>query len=124
MDFTPRFHEPALLLMKATPDELKGINCEDTDVILIVRVEVRAMVGRSRLGEHANDDPEESGDLRHTGLESPEATGLNLAGLNELSHIEDSTRPTFSWSTCRSGYATNVDRALAWRTTRRMQVNA
>jgi hypothetical protein len=57
VDFGPSFDEATLLLMKATADELDGVDCEDTDVILVVRMEVRSTVGRSRLGEHADDDP-------------------------------------------------------------------
>jgi len=65
MNLGPCFHESALLLGKAAADELDRIDGEDANIILIVRVEVRSMVGRRRLGKHANDDPEESGDLWH-----------------------------------------------------------
>jgi len=88
MDFTPRFHEPALRQVKATANKLEGVDREDTDVILIVRVEVRSMVGCCGLGEHANDDPEESGDLWHPSFESQEPVVLSVATLNELSHTE------------------------------------
>jgi hypothetical protein len=99
MDFTPRFHEPALRLVKTTTNELEGVDREDTGVILIVRVEVRSMVGRCGLGEHANDDPEESGDLRHPSFKSQEPVVLGFATLNELSHTENSTLLAFSRST-------------------------
>src|SRR5207249_10134791 len=65
MNLGPCFHESALPLGKAAADELDRIDGEDANIILIVRVEVRSMVGRRRLGKHANDDPEESGDLWH-----------------------------------------------------------
>jgi hypothetical protein len=55
---------------------------------LVVRVEVRSMVGRCRLGEHADDDPKESGDLRHPSLESPQKVALSRATPTELSHTE------------------------------------
>jgi hypothetical protein len=95
MDFAPRFDEATLLLMKATANELDGVDCEDTDVILVVRMEVRSMVGRSRLGEHADDDPEESGDLRHPSFESHKPLVMSLVAPNELSHTENSTLPAF-----------------------------
>jgi len=65
MNLGPRFHEPALSLRKIATDELNRVDREYTDVILIVRMKVRSMMGRCRLGEHADDDPKESGDLWH-----------------------------------------------------------
>ena len=50
MNLAPCFHEPALLLTEIAADELDGVDREDTDVILIVRMEVRSMVGRCRFG--------------------------------------------------------------------------
>jgi hypothetical protein len=88
MDFSPRFHEPALLLMKIAANELEGVDREDPDLVLVVRVEVRPMVGRCRLGEHTDDDPKESGDLRRPTLESPQKVALSRATPTELSHTE------------------------------------
>jgi hypothetical protein len=102
MDFAPRFHEPALLLMKTAANELDGIDREDADVILIVRMEMRSMVGCRWFGEHTDDDPEESSDLWHPGSESPETVALNLATPSELSHSENSTRSDRSASACLS----------------------
>ena len=62
MNFGPRFHEPALPLRKIAADELDGVDREDTDLILILRMEVRSMVWRCRLaisregGAEARDD--------------------------------------------------------------------
>jgi hypothetical protein len=114
MDFTPSFHEPALLLVKSPPNELDSVDREDTNVILIVRMEVRSVVRRCRLGEHANDDPEETGDLWHPSSGSPETAELSLVMANEFSHAENSTLRAFTASTCASRYGA----------TRRMQVNA
>jgi hypothetical protein len=88
MNFGPRFHEPARPLRKIAADELDGVDREDTDLILIVRMEVRSMVWRCRLGEHADDDPKESGDLWHPSLRSAEKAALSLAMTNDLSHTE------------------------------------
>ncbi len=88
MNLGPRFHEPTLPLRKITADELNAVDREDADVILIVRMKVRSMVGRCRLGEHANDDPKESGDLWHPSLRSAEKAALSLAMTNNLSHTE------------------------------------
>jgi hypothetical protein len=46
------------------------------------------MVGRCRLGEHADDDPKEAGDLWHPSLRSPEKAAPSLAMTNDLSHSE------------------------------------
>ena len=65
MNFCPCFHKPSLPLRQAASDEFDRIDREDPDVVLIIGMEVRAMVRRRGLGEHADDDPEESGDLWH-----------------------------------------------------------
>ncbi len=65
MDLDPCFHESALPVGEAATDELRRIDGKDTDVILIVRVKMWPMVRRRGLGKHADDDPEESGDLWH-----------------------------------------------------------
>ena len=88
MNLGPRFHEAALSLRKIAADEFDGVDREDTDVILIVRMEVRSMVGRRRLGEHADDDPKEAGNLWHPSLRSPEKAAPSLAMTNDLSHSE------------------------------------
>ena len=49
MNLRPRFDESALSLGKTAADELDGIDGKYADIILIVRVEVRTMVGRRRL---------------------------------------------------------------------------
>ena len=61
MNLSPCFHQPALALGKIAADELDGIDREDADVILVVRMEVRSMVGRCWLGEHTDDDSKEPG---------------------------------------------------------------
>jgi hypothetical protein len=65
MNLRPCFHEPPLPLREVASDELNRIDRKDANPILVVRMKVRAMVGRRRLGEHTDDDPEESGDLWH-----------------------------------------------------------
>ena len=117
VDLSPRFHEAALLLTEATANELDRINREDADIILIVRMEVSSMVRLRRLGEHTDNDPEESGDLWHPGLGPPKAVALKLAAPNAPSHSENSTLPAFCRSTSAFGYAER-------RTTWSIQVNA
>jgi len=47
MNLGPCLHETALPLGKIAADELDCSDREDTDVTLVVRMEVRPMVGRS-----------------------------------------------------------------------------
>src|SRR4029077_19439295 len=110
MDFSLRFHEPALLLMKIAANELEGVDREDPDLVLVVRVEVRSMVGRCRLGENTDDDPKESGDLRHPSLESPQKVALSRAtlrsrlSLGQRAELDTRAAPRFTGSfawTCR-----------------------
>src|ERR1700693_5080674 len=66
MDLGPGFGEPALPLREGACQGLDGIDCEDTNHILVVRMKVRPMMRRGRLREHTDDDAEESGELWHS----------------------------------------------------------
>jgi hypothetical protein len=112
--FHPKLPRAGAVVGEESPNELDSVDREDTNVILIVRMEVRSVVRRCRLGEHANDDPEETGDLWHPSSGSPETAELSLVMANEFSHAENSTLRAFTASTCASRYGA----------TRRMQVNA
>jgi hypothetical protein len=46
------------------------------------------MVGRSRFGEHADDDPKEPGNLWHGSSRSSEEAALGLAITNALSAVD------------------------------------
>src|ERR1700675_4759277 len=66
MDLGPGFGEPKLPLREVACQELNGIDCEDTNRILVVRMKVRPMMRCGRLREHTDDDAEESGELWHS----------------------------------------------------------
>jgi hypothetical protein len=124
MNFRPRLHEALLSLTKTTANELNRVDREDADVVLVVRMEVGAVMRPCRLSEHTDDDPEESGDLWHRSSGSPETATLSPTTPNDLSHSENFTLPAFSRSTSAFRYVGSDDHTLAWRSTRRMQVNA
>jgi hypothetical protein len=65
VDFGPRFDKPPLWDWKTSSKTLDRVYRKNGGVLLIVRVEVRPMVLASGFNEHANDDPEETGELRH-----------------------------------------------------------
>lgn len=65
MNFGPGFNEALLRLGKIAPNTLDRIKSEHRRGVLILRVKVRPVMRGSNLREHANDDPKESGDLRH-----------------------------------------------------------
>ena len=65
VDLGPSFDEPSLPRRQATSEKLDRIDGVDRCRVLVVRVEVWAMVLGGRFREHADDDPEEAGDLRH-----------------------------------------------------------
>lgn len=52
--------EAPLRRRKAATEALDRIHRKDRSVVLIVRVKMRAMMGLALLGEHSNDDPEDS----------------------------------------------------------------
>lgn len=65
MKFGPSFHEALLALRETPSDQLRWLHSINGDVLLIIRVEVRKMVRRVRLGEHSNDDSEEAAQFGH-----------------------------------------------------------
>ena len=87
MNLGPCLHETALPLGKIAADELDGIDRKDTDVILVVRMEVWSMMRRRRFGEHADDDPKEPGNLWHGSQRSSEEAALGLAMTHALSAV-------------------------------------
>lgn len=124
MDLSPCLHKAALSLTKATANELDGIDREDADVILMISVEVGSVMWPCGLGEHTDDDAKEPGNLWHPGLGLPDTGALSFTKPYDLSHSENFTLAVFSRSTNAFGYVGADDHALAWRTTRRMQVNS
>lgn len=65
MDFSPGLDKPLLRPRKSAADAFDGIQREGRQCVLIQRVEMRSMVGRTDLHEHPNDDSEESRQFRH-----------------------------------------------------------
>jgi hypothetical protein len=78
MEFRPSLNKPALLHRQRPCNEIDGIDGEDSDQVLVVRMEVRPMVGISGLGEHADDDPEEAAQFRHAAILDPRAPARQL----------------------------------------------
>jgi hypothetical protein len=60
MDLGPGFNKALLGLRQSAPDALDGIKREHGLGILIHRMKVRPMMGRTHFHEHANHDTEES----------------------------------------------------------------
>ena len=65
MNLGPRLNQALLGLRQTTRDALDRVDREHRFRILIHRVEVRPMVRRPNLHEHANDDPEKPRQLWH-----------------------------------------------------------
>src|SRR6185503_2102501 len=65
MDFGPRLDEAPLPLRQASSNVLNGVDSEDSDIVLIVRMEVRPVMRGIGLGKHPDDDPEKPSDLGH-----------------------------------------------------------
>ncbi len=80
MQFRPCFDQPALPSGQASRKQLHGIDRENSDVVLIVRVKVWRMVRRSNLHEHANDDAEEPTDLWHSRILSTRVPARSAPG--------------------------------------------
>jgi hypothetical protein len=65
MKFCPRLDETCLRAWQISGDELDRIETEDSNLFLVIRVEVWRVVRSTRFDEHANDDAEKSADLGH-----------------------------------------------------------
>ena len=65
MDFGPRLNQALLCPRKVAPDALDGIESKHSLGLLIRRMEVGPMVGRTNLHEHSNDDAEEARQFGH-----------------------------------------------------------
>ncbi len=58
MKFDPGFDEPLLALWQPAPDHFKRLDAIDRHFVLIVSMEMRQVMRRLSLGEHADDDSE------------------------------------------------------------------
>ena len=65
MQFRPRFDQPALPSWQVSCKQLDGVDPVNSDVVLIVRVEMWRVMRLPNLHEHANDDAEKPTDLWH-----------------------------------------------------------
>ena len=66
MNLGPGLDKALLPLRKAARYDLDEVDRDDTHFILVVGMEVGPMMRSSRLSEHSDDDPEESGELWHS----------------------------------------------------------
>jgi hypothetical protein len=65
VQFRPRFDEPTLTARQRACNQFDSINRDDAHVLLVIRVEMRPMMRRTRLRKHPNDDAVESRNFRH-----------------------------------------------------------
>lgn len=65
VQFCPPFDQALLAPGQASRNLFRRSDAVDGDILLIIRVEVRQMMRRVGLGEHANDDSEKATQLWH-----------------------------------------------------------
>ncbi len=81
MQFRPRLDKTTLSTRQVSRNQLDGIDPENTDIVLMIRMKVRRVVRGSDLHEHPNDDPEKPADLWHVRiLSAGHRNGDDLAG--------------------------------------------
>jgi len=60
VNLRPGLDQPLLRLRQSTAEAFDRVDCKHRSLILVVRVEVRPMVGLAEFDEHPNHDSEES----------------------------------------------------------------
>jgi hypothetical protein len=65
MQFAPRLDQTPLPGGQRARDHVDRINAKNSHLILIVRMEVSAVVGRTCFSIHTNNDPKEPAQLWH-----------------------------------------------------------
>ena len=65
MHVRPFFDETVLDGGQTAADALDPVECVHRRMLLVVRMKVRSMMGRSNLDEHADDDPLKTTELGH-----------------------------------------------------------
>jgi hypothetical protein len=65
VQFSPCLYEPLLGLLQFAADAFDGVDGVNPHLILVVRVKVRPVVWRARLGKHPDDDSIEPSNLGH-----------------------------------------------------------
>jgi len=80
MDFHPGFDQTFLWLQQATAKALNRVDGENGRVLLVVRVEMRPMVGLAGFDVHPDYDSVEPREFRHrpTLTSSSPSRGLNI----------------------------------------------
>jgi hypothetical protein len=66
VQFCPCLNQSPLFLWQISREQLHRINLIDGYLILVPGVKVRYMVGRTWLGEHADNYSEKAAEFRHT----------------------------------------------------------
>ena len=65
VEFSQSFHKTKLPLGQRACDQADGINAEDPDFALIIRVEMSHVMWGANFGKHANDNTQEPAEFRH-----------------------------------------------------------
>ena len=65
MNLRPCLDEPPLSPREVPADKFDWIKREDSNIVLVVSMQMGPVVRRCGLSEHADNDPEEPGDLWH-----------------------------------------------------------
>ena len=75
VQFRPGFDQPLLAARERATDQLNGVNALNTDSVLVVRVEMRAVMWSTGFGIHTNNDPKKACNFWHE-LIIPQEIGL------------------------------------------------
>ena len=76
MEFCPSFHQ-ALLPPRQTPsNQFERVYAVNSDMLLIVRMEVRQVMRCFSLGEHSNDNPKKPAQFRHSSILAHSGNGV------------------------------------------------
>jgi hypothetical protein len=65
MEFSPRFNQSFSLQRESAADYFDRINAENSLLVLVISMEVRAMMLNTRFGKHSDDDAKETTDFGH-----------------------------------------------------------
>jgi hypothetical protein len=65
VQFCPGYDQPVLAARESATDQLNGVNAINTNSVLVVRMEMRPVMGCTRFGIHTNNDPEKACNFWH-----------------------------------------------------------
>src|SRR5260370_10828096 len=83
VQFSPRLDKPELAPGKRAGNQLNWIETDNSNVVLIVRVEVRQVVRHAGFHVHANDDPEKTAEVWHGVILAREEPSLMRSGISK-----------------------------------------